>query len=167
MKRFIRINHSNQKPDPYKVGAVLGRKAFQVGDWVIIRSSVNKLARVKRLNDTSSVQVILGEESDPVHGYSSHYYSDLGYPLNSDFWSKYQKEQYRLLQSDACPKEHWHLAFDELYLPPILMEVIAVTVIVTLTTITGWLFLNIKTIDKTMDIFWTSFFTSISHKARF
>ena len=153
----------NQKVDPYKVGEVLGHRAFQVGDWVIIRSCENRPARVKRLNKESSVCVILGEESDPVHGYSSHYYSDLGYPFDSEFWSEYQKEQYRLLKSEACPREPCQKLYFLDDLPPILMKVIAVTVIVVLASLTVVYFQNIKSIDKAMDNFWTSFFSLIAN----
>jgi hypothetical protein len=160
-----KIPNLNQKIDPYKVGEVLGKEAFQVGDWVIIRSSENRPARVKRLNLESNVCVILGEESNPVHGYSYHYYSDLGYPIDCEFWSEYQKGQYRRLQSEAFYKEPYKLYFPS-DLPPILSKIIAAAVIITLASLTVVYFQNIKSIDKAMNDFWTSFFSAIANSSR-
>jgi hypothetical protein len=161
-EKSMTANNPGQKPDPYKVGELLGPQAFHVGDWVVIRPSENRPARVRNIHDTGHIDVILGDGSDPMYGWISSVCSELGYPINSEFWSEYQKEEYRLLQSGDCAKVCWNLTLDELYLPPILLKIVAVAVMVALTTITVCLFVNIKTINRSLDNFWTSFFTSIS-----
>jgi hypothetical protein len=154
----MKFKKSQQQIDPYEVGKELGPAAFCEGDWVIIRPSENHPARVKRVDITGSVCVILGEESDLVHGEASYYPSCLGYPINSEFWSEYQKEQYQLLLSRRHLTKRRKLIFDELHLPPIFLNILAILVVSLLATITAYLFLNVKTINKSMDILWTSFF---------
>lgn len=83
--------------DPYLVGAICGSEAFTTDDWVVLRQSENRPARVRldRNDPPSVVRVILGDRSDEMYGETCYYPIDLGYPLNSDLWSTSQADWYR------------------------------------------------------------------------
>lgn len=93
--------------DPYLVGETVGPSAFSAGDWVIIRSSDNAPAKVKGIEAIGAVRVILGYESNSVHGETCYYASELGYPLSKDLWSTTQENCYRDCHTEKHLIQRW------------------------------------------------------------
>jgi hypothetical protein len=97
LKRFVKIKESLEPLDPYLVGTICGPAAFVTDDWVVLRLSENKPAKVRRdpSDFPGAVRVILGNPSDGMYAETCYCASDLGYPLSKDLWSNSQVDWYR------------------------------------------------------------------------